>query len=177
MNEETQCPFKFFPKQASLSCIYDNPIMVITSTIDWRKRLLPFVHSYWWHFDKPISSPAPSLPLPLPLPFPLSLSLSPSPLRTHTCAHTHPRSHYRCHGGDGGHLIVFCPGLEVLQSVQGGVVQAERVGLQRLAQRLLESFLLKLQHQPVGLLPLSLSLLRSLPPEGDTEHRRATFNI
>lgn len=43
-------------------------------------------------------------------------------------------------------------------------MQAERVRLQRLAQRLLESFLLKLQHQPVGLLPLGLSLLRGLSP-------------
>jgi len=43
-------------------------------------------------------------------------------------------------------------------------VQAERVRLQRLAQRLLERFLLKLQHQPVGLLPLGLSLLCSLSP-------------
>lgn len=43
-------------------------------------------------------------------------------------------------------------------------MQAERVRLQRLAQRLLEGFLLKLQHQPVGLLPLSLSLLCRLSP-------------
>lgn len=43
-------------------------------------------------------------------------------------------------------------------------MQAERVRLQRLAQRLLEGLLLELQHQPVGLLPLSLSLLRSLSP-------------
>lgn len=63
---------------------------------------------------------------------------------THTNTHTQSRSHYRCHGGDGGHLIVFCPGLQVLQGVQGGVVQAERVRLHGLAQRLLEGFLLKL---------------------------------
>lgn len=91
----------------------------------------------------------------------------------HTLARTH--SHHRCHGGDGGHLIVFCPRLQVLQSVEGGVMQAEGVWLQRLAQRLLESFLLKLQHQPVGLLPLSLSLLCSLSPtatETKGEHRR-----
>lgn len=98
--------------------------------------------------------------------------LSPSPLfkhssthtQRHTCARTHTQSHHRCHRGDGGHLIVFCPGLQVLQGVERGVGQAERVGLQRLAQRLLESFLLKLQHQPVGLLPLGLPLLRGLSP-------------
>lgn len=113
---------------------------------------IPFVHSHWWHFDKHISFSAPPLPL------------SPPPSLLHTHTHVHTRSHYRCHGGDGGHLIVVCPGLQVLQGVEGGVVQAERVRLQGLAQRLLESFLLKLQHQPVGLLPLGLSLLRSLSP-------------
>lgn len=81
-------------------------------------------------------------------------------------------SHHRCHGGDGGHLIFFCPGLQVLQGVQGGVVQAERVGLQRLAQRLLEGLLLELQHQPVGLLPLGFPLLGRLPSGGgDMEGR------
>lgn len=45
-------------------------------------------------------------------------------------------------------------------------MQAERVGLQRLAQRLLEGLLLELQHQPVGLLPLGFPLLGSLPPGG-----------
>lgn len=93
-----------------------------------------------------------------------SVFLPPSLPRSllHTLALTH--SNYRCHGGDGGHLIVFCPGLQVLQGVEGGVVQAERVRLQRLAQRLLERLLLELQHQPVGLLPLGLSLLRGLSP-------------
>lgn len=43
-------------------------------------------------------------------------------------------------------------------------MQAERVRLQRLAQRLLEGLLLELQHQPVGLLPLGFPLLRRLPP-------------
>lgn len=58
-------------------------------------------------------------------------------------------------------------------------MQAERVRLQRLAQRLLERLLLELQHQPVGLLPLSLSLLRSLSPgwmeEGGVRRRISLF--
>lgn len=44
-------------------------------------------------------------------------------------------------------------------------MQAERVRLQRLAQRLLEGLLLELQHQPVGLLPLGFPLLGRLPPD------------
>lgn len=48
--------------------------------------------------------------------------------------------------GDGGHLVVLGPRLEVLQSVQRRVVEAKRVGLERLAQRLLESLLLELKH-------------------------------
>lgn len=51
-------------------------------------------------------------------------------------------------------------------------MQAERVGLQRLAQRLLEGLLLELQHQPVGLLPLGFPLLGRLPPGGGGRHGR-----
>lgn len=47
-------------------------------------------------------------------------------------------------------------------------MQAERVGLQRLAQRLLEGLLLELQHQPVGLLPLGFPLLGRLPSGRET---------
>ena len=65
--------------------------------------------------------------------------------------------------------MVVGPGLQVLQGVERGVVQAQGVLLQGLAQGLLEGFLLELQHQSVGLLPLSLPLLRSLSP-GDTLH-------
>ena len=91
---------------------------------------------------------------------------------TYTYTHTHTRcmqSDHRCQGGDGGHLVVVGPGLQVLQGVERGVVQAQGVLLQGLAQGLLEGFLLELQHQSVGLLPLSLPLLRSLSP-GDTLH-------
>lgn len=56
-------------------------------------------------------------------------------------------------------------------------MQAEWVRLQRLAQCLLESFLLKLQHQPVGLLPLSLSLLSSLSPGWIEETKDCTVGF
>lgn len=106
-----------------------------------------------------------------------SLSLNAHP---HTHTHTDTLSHHRCHRGDGGHLIVFCPGLQVLQGVERGVGQAQRVGLQRLAQRLLERFLLKLQHQPVGLLPLGLPLLCGLSPgwmEATKQKRRGRCTV
>lgn len=133
----------------------------------------PKVHSKrLGFFSKHASSPPPSPPNPQlqflnvrhvrTLPGSLS-TFSPLPPLVFP---THIHSHHRCHGGDGGHLIVFCPGLQVLQGVQGRVVQAERVGLQRLAQRLLEGLLLQLQHQPVGLLPLGFPLLGCLPPGG-----------
>lgn len=136
--------FDFFSKVSILHLWY--PKMVLSfwmSVLEEIPLLCPFTLTTLWPRHSVFS---PSLPF----------------SSKHT--HTHTRSHYRCYRGDGGHLIVFCPGLQVLQGVEGGVVQAEWVRLQWLAQRLLESFLLKLQHQPVGLLPFSLPLLCSLSP-------------
>lgn len=82
-----------------------------------------------------------------------------SPLRARL-----PGSHQRGDRGDLGALLL--PGLQVLQREQRRVVQAQRVGLDRLVQRLLEGVVLQLQHQPARLLPLGLPLLRRLPPAG-----------
>lgn len=154
MSEEAQCPFFLFFffvfsfSRYLLQFHNGAAFLNVRHVRNKLKRFLPFVHSDDTLINTFHSQLCPSLPL----------------FYVHTHTHILIRSHYRCHGGDGGHLIVFCPGLQVLQGVEGGVVQAERVRLQRLAQRLLESFLLKLQHQPVGLLPLGLSLLCGLSP-------------
>lgn len=82
----------FFPKQASFSCIYNNPIMVLrfwtsaTSEIEWRDSSL-FVHSHWRQSDTHISFPA----SPLPLSLPLSLCLSPIHTYKHTLTLQMPR--------------------------------------------------------------------------------------
>lgn len=59
---------------------------------------------------------------------------------------------------------VLGPGLEVLQGVQGAVLQTQRVGGHRLVDGLLEGLLLQLHEDAVGLLPLCLALLCRLPP-------------
>lgn len=59
---------------------------------------------------------------------------------------------------------VFSPGLQILQGEEGAVLQAKRVRGDRLVDGLLESLLLQLHEDPVGLLPLRLPLLRRLPP-------------
>lgn len=64
--------------------------------------------------------------------------------------------------------MVLCPGLQVLQGEERGVVQTERVLLQRLPQTLREGVWLELQHQPAGLLALRFAVLRSLSPVGET---------
>lgn len=55
------------------------------------------------------------------------------------------------------------PRLEVLQSKQGAVLQAQWIWSHRLVDGLLEGLLLQLHQDPVGLLPLGLTLLCSLP--------------
>lgn len=76
-------------------------------------------------------------------------------------------------GGDRRDLgALLLPGLQVLQREQRRVVQTQRVGLDRLVERLLEGVVLQLQHQPARLLPLGLPLLRRLPPAG-TGHSSA----
>lgn len=64
--------------------------------------------------------------------------------------------------------MVLCPGLQVLQGEERGVVQTEGVLLQRLPQTLREGVWLELQHQPAGLLALRFAVLRSLSPVGET---------
>lgn len=64
--------------------------------------------------------------------------------------------------------MVLCPGLQVLQGEERGVVHTERVLLQRLPQTLREGVWLEVQHQPAGLLALRLSVLRRLSPVGET---------
>lgn len=66
------------------------------------------------------------------------------------------------HAADLG--SVFTPGLQVLQGEQRAVLQTQRVRGNRLVDGLLEGLLLQLHEDPVGLLPLSLPLLRRLPP-------------
>lgn len=61
-------------------------------------------------------------------------------------------------------LVVLGPGLQVLQSKERRVVQAEWVLLRRLPQALPKGLLLEVQHQPVGPLTLRLALLCRLPP-------------
>lgn len=59
---------------------------------------------------------------------------------------------------------VLAPGLEVLQGVQGAVLQTQWVRGHRLVDGLLEGLLLQLHEDAVGLLPLRLALLCRLPP-------------
>lgn len=75
------------------------------------------------------------------------------------------RRHRRDAGDLGG---VIRPWLQVLQGEERRVVHAERVGGQRLCQALLEGLLLQLQEDAVRLLPLGLTLLRSLSPAPGT---------
>lgn len=66
-------------------------------------------------------------------------------------------------------LPVLGPRLEVLQSVQGGVMGAQWIRHRGFAQGLLEGGLLQLQDQAIGLLTLRLPLLGCLSPEGRQE--------
>lgn len=68
-------------------------------------------------------------------------------------------------GGDAGDLGgVVRPRLEVLEGEERGVVDADGVGLDGLVDGFLEGLLLQLHEDAVRLLPLSLPLLRRLPP-------------
>lgn len=85
------------------------------------------------------------------------------------------RRHRRDAGDLGG---VIRPWLQVLQGEEGRVVHAEWVGGQRLCQALLEGLLLQLQEDAVRLLPLSLTLLRGLPPApGTSRYPRFRFAL
>lgn len=77
-------------------------------------------------------------------------------------------------GGDAGDLGgVVRPRLEVLEGEERGVVDTDGVGLDGLVDGLLEGLLLQLHEDAVRLLPLSLSLLRRLPPRREGAVRGA----
>ena len=85
-------------------------------------------------------------------------------------------SNHRGHRGDGGDLAwaIVGPRLQVLESKERCVVQAHRVLLNGLAQRLLEGFLLQLQHNATRLLPLCFSFFCSLSPAMHTHTNMPT---
>lgn len=71
----------------------------------------------------------------------------------------------RGYSGDASDLGgVIRPRLEVLEGEERGVVDTDGVGLDGLVDGFLEGLLLQLHEDAVRLLPLSLPLLRRLPP-------------
>lgn len=76
--------------------------------------------------------------------------------------------------GDTGDLGgVIRPRLEVLEGEEGGVMDTDGVGLDGLVDSFLEGLLLQLHEDAVCLLPLSLPLLRCLPPRREGAVRGA----
>ncbi len=75
-------------------------------------------------------------------------------------------------GGRWGHFTrsLLDPRLEVLESVEGGVMHTERIRRHWFAHGLLEGVGLKLKQHPIGLLTSCLSFLSCLP-SGDFEVR------